>query len=146
MPNKIYIKTFYVESDFVMNDSPMTFAEKELYHQIHPAKLAVDIGSTPFSLYLFWQHELVLAVLITFIPSLIASMIIMKYVDLRPYKSSRLGQYIKRYMTRTMEGVRFMGLIIMIVGAWFLFWQLIPVGLLIVIIGWFNGIIFPRPT
>jgi hypothetical protein len=119
---------------------PLTLQEKELYNQIHPAKLAVDIGSTPFSLYLFWQHELLPAILVAFIPAIIASAIIMKYVDLEPYRLSSLGRYVNKYMTRAMEGIRSLGFIVMIAGAWFHIWLLLPAGLLMVLLGWLNGV------
>ena len=122
----------------------MEFAEKELYHQIHPAKLAVDIGATPVALYCFWLHELLPAIIITLVPSLIASAAIMRYADLEPYRSSGLGRYVKKYMTRAMEGLRSAGLLIMIAGAWFHVWQLFPVGILVVLSGWFRGVIFPE--
>jgi hypothetical protein len=125
-------------------EPPMTFQEKELYNQIHPAKLAVDIGSTPFLLYLFWQHELLFAILVAFIPSIVASAIIIKYVPLESYRSSRLGHYVGKYMTRAMEGIRFLGLIVMIFGAWFHIWFMFPIGLLIVLLGWLNGFIVKR--
>ena len=121
----------------------MEFAEKELYHQIHPAKLAVDIGATPVALYFFWLHELLPAIIITLVPSLIASAAIMRWVDLEPYRSSRLGRYVKKYMTRAMEGLRFAGLLIMIAGAWFHLWQLFPAGILVILFGWFRGVILP---
>ncbi len=121
----------------------MDVAEKELYHQIHPAKLAVDIGATPFALYLFWLHELLPALIVTLVPSVIASAIIMRYADLEPYRSSPTGRYMKKYMTRTMEGVRFGGLLIMIAGAWFPLWQLFPAGILVILSGWFRGVILP---
>jgi hypothetical protein len=39
----------------------MTFQEKKLYHQIHPLKLATDIGATvPFP-YFLWHHQVALA-------------------------------------------------------------------------------------
>lgn len=124
-----------------IDKSRMTLKEKEIYHQIHPFKLAVDIGSTPVSLYLFWQHELILAVIVTFVPSIIASAIVMKYASLERYRSSSLGHYVKSYMTRTMEGVRSIGLLVMMIGAWSHIWQLMPVGLLVILFSWSNGIV-----
>ena len=35
----------------------MTLKEKALYHQIHPLKLSTDILAAAVSLYLFWVHE-----------------------------------------------------------------------------------------
>jgi hypothetical protein len=127
-----------------MKSHPMEFAEKELYHQIHPAKLAVDIGATPFALYCFWLHEFIPALIITLVPSVIVSALIMRYVDLEPYRDSGPGRYLKKYMTRAMEGVRFGGLFIMIAGAWFHLWALLPVGILVVLSGWLRGVFFPE--
>ncbi len=47
----------------VMSTS-MTFQEKRLYHQIHPLKLATDIGATIRFLYLLWERKLLLALLV----------------------------------------------------------------------------------
>jgi hypothetical protein len=117
--------------------------EKELYHQIHPAKLATDFGTTAVALYFFWLHDLIPAIAITLVPSLIASAVIIRFSNLEPYRSSRTGRYLKRYMTRTMEGIRVGGLFIMIAGAWFHVWQLIPAGILVILFGWFRGVILP---
>jgi hypothetical protein len=37
----------------------MKLKEKNLFHQVHPIKLATDIGAAVISLYFFWKHELV---------------------------------------------------------------------------------------
>lgn len=38
--------------------------DKILYHQIHPAKLAVDIVGGVVSTWLSWRHELLLGMVI----------------------------------------------------------------------------------
>jgi hypothetical protein len=47
----------------------MTSVEKSLFHQIHPLKHVADWGTGLLALYPFWQHELLAAILIAFIPS-----------------------------------------------------------------------------
>jgi hypothetical protein len=121
----------------------VTFREKALYHQIHPAKLATDIGATPISLYLFWQHSLIAALLVTFMPSIIASFIIIQTANLDRYKNSAFGRYLARYMTPATQALRFAGLIVMIVGAWYHVWWLIALGLVIVLLAWLRGVIVP---
>ena len=37
----------------------MNFAERALYHQIHPAKLFADIATALVAIDLFWRHALV---------------------------------------------------------------------------------------
>jgi hypothetical protein len=119
--------------------------EKVLYHQIHPAKLGVDIGVTPVALYLFWIHSLVVALVVSLLPSVIASAIIVGAVDLSKYKESKFGRYVGRYMTRASEAVRLAGFIVAAVGAWFHLWWLIPVGIAVVMVGWLRGVILRQP-
>jgi len=113
--------------------------EKELYQQIHPAKLATDIGVFPLSTYLIWIHQLILGVLTGFIPAIIASAIVVRYVNLERYASSPLGRYVAKYMTRTMEALRFVGLFVSWGGAWYHVWWIIGVGILVVILAWLRG-------
>ena len=92
----------------------MTLKEKILYHQIHPLKLATDIGCEPVSL---------------------------RYGDLEAYKSSRAGAYVRRHRTRTVEGVRFAGDIVMVLGAWFHHPCWIASGLGVIILAWSSGLV-----
>ena len=117
--------------------------EKELYQQIHPAKLATDIASFVLSTYIIWVHQLIFGVLAGFIPAIIASVIVVRYADLDRYATSLLGRYVAKYMTRTMEAVRFVGLFVSWVGAWYHIWWIIGVGILIVILAWLRGKITP---
>ncbi len=119
----------------------MTLQEKVLYHQIHPAKLLTDWGTSAISIYYFWQHEIVPALLWMFIPPVIASLIIIRFVDLQPYKDSAFGCYIKQYMTNAMQAVRLAGLIPLIIGGWYHVIWLLPVGVLIILFGWLRGMV-----
>ncbi len=115
--------------------------EKALYHQIHPAKLATDIGVTVPSLWLFWNGELLLGILVTIVPSVVASALVMRYGDLDRLKASRAGAYLARYMGRAVQGVRGLGAVVMIVGAWYHVLWLIALGPPIVLIAWFHGLL-----
>ena len=95
----------------------MRLQEKSLYHQIHPAKLFTDWSTALIALVPFWHHNLLLALLIAFVPSIIASRVIIRFVDLEKYKQSPFGKYVKQYMTRTIEAIRFIGSRVMAVGA-----------------------------
>jgi len=70
-------------------------SEKALYHQIHPAKLGTDIASAVVSLYLLWNHQLVLGLIAGYVPS--------------KYKQSAFGKYVKTYMNRNMQAVWLVG-------------------------------------
>jgi len=117
----------------------MTLKEKILYHQIHPLKLAADIGCEPVSLYFFWQHDLVLGVATHFVPPIAASLILICCTDFAGIKSSKAGAYLRRHMTRTIEGIRLAGDVVMVFGAWFHRPFLIVAGLAVVAIAWCSG-------
>jgi len=122
----------------------MDVNEKVLYHQINPAKLLTDWGTLPLALYLLWHRRWRLALIIAFVPSVIASYVLIRYADLEEYKQSRFGQYVARSMTRQMEGVRFLGAGVMMVGSWQRRRTLLPVGLLIILAGWLRGLLLPK--
>lgn len=121
--------------------------EKYIYHQIHPLKLLTDWGTGILALYPLWKHELLPALIIALIPPAIVSFLLMRFADLEKYRDSSFGKYIQKYMTRQMEAIRFAGYAAMAIGAWVHIIWLIPVGLILILYGWFRGWIFPNnPT
>ncbi len=126
-----------------MNES-MSQQEKILYHQIHPIKLLSDWVPGLGSIYLMWHHKLAATLLSTFIPAGLGSLYVINTVDLEPYRESRAGYYLKRYMNPLWEGVRFTGMLIMWIGGWRHSWRLIISGFLVVVLGWSNGLLIPR--
>jgi hypothetical protein len=121
----------------------MTSKERQLYHQIHPIKLLADWGSTPFSLYLFWHHLLIGALITALAPSIVSSAALILYAPLDRYRDSAFGQYIAKYMSRGMQAIRLIGFVVMSAGAWLNLWWVVAVGLVIVLFGWLRGILFP---
>jgi hypothetical protein len=122
----------------------MNFADKVLYHQIHPLKLGTDILASLVSLYFFWQHRLVVGLLLHLAPPLIASVVIIYMVDLEPQRQSTFGQYVKKMMTHKIEAIRLGGDVVMVLGAWSRSLPLIGVGLAIVIAGWLSGSVWTQ--
>ena len=55
-----------------------------------------------------------------------------------------MGAYPRRYMTKTMQGVRFLGMGIGAVGAWIHLWWLIPAGAAVILWGWLGGRLLDR--
>jgi hypothetical protein len=119
----------------------MTLKEKALYNQIHPLKLSTDILAAVVSLYLFWVHQPLPALLLHFVPPLLASWMIIRYVDLEPLKESAFGRYVAANMTRTIEAVRLFGDLVMIFGAWRNDPKLLALGLVVVVGAWCNGLL-----
>jgi hypothetical protein len=119
----------------------MTLKEKALYHQIHPLKLATDILASVVSLYFFWQHQLVIAFALHFLPPFIASGLLVRYGALEQYRDASFGRYVARYMTRTIEGLRLFGDLVTIIGAWSHDWLLLTAGFVVVLGAWCNGLL-----
>ena len=124
----------------------MRLREKALYHQIHPLKLGADILSESVSLYFFWQHALLLGLATHFAPPIIASALLLAFGRFDRQKSSKLGRYISRHMTRSVEAARLAGDIVMILGAWYRAPLVIAAGLFVVAIAWLSGLAGSRTS
>jgi|ERR1700756_2471629 hypothetical protein len=118
----------------------MTTKEKALYHQIHPAKLATDILASVVSLYFFWHHLLLIALVIHIAAPVLGSVIVMRYANLNRQRESRLGRYIAKHMGAVPQGSRLVGDIVTVFGAWYHSWLVIGLGLAIVLLAWMNGL------
>ena len=117
----------------------MTLKEKLLFHQIHPAKLATDIGAAIVSLYLLWQHQLVIGLLTHSIPPPIGSAAVIRFADLDSYKNTRLGAYLLRYMTPIAQAARLAGDLITVGAAWYQSFAGILFGLAVIAAAWSYG-------
>lgn len=120
----------------------MNLSEKSLYQQIHPAKLATDISTSLISLYLFWQHDIVSGLIVGILPSVVASVVIVRFVDLDRYRRSSYGAYVGKYMTRNMQALRAVGQIVAWIGAWFQLIWVVAIGYLVILSAWFRGKLF----
>jgi hypothetical protein len=114
----------------------MTRREAILYHQVHPLKLATDISTAIASLVLLAEHRPWTALIVMFVPSIIVTAILIRFGDFTSTRDAPIGAYLRRYMTRTMEAVRFAGLALAAVAAYHHVWWLIPAGAAVIIAGW----------
>lgn len=124
----------------------MDARERVLYHQIHPLKLATDFGTAVGAVALLWRHHLVWALVLGFVPSVIATVALLKWADLEPYRRSAFGQYVATFMTHRVEAARFAGLLPLWIGAWFQSIVTVAVGFLWIIGCWLWGPMRPRRT
>jgi len=122
----------------------VTLKEKFLFHQVHPAKLATDIGAAIVSLYLLWQHQLVIGLLTHFIPPPIGSAAVIRFADLDSYKNTRLGAYLLRYMTPIAQAARLAGDLITVGAAWYQSFAGILFGLAVIAAAWSYGWVLRR--
>jgi hypothetical protein len=118
----------------------MTPQENQLYHQIHPLKLLTDSCAEIASLYLFWQHMLVVGLVVGLLPPIIVSALLITWAKLDAYKQSAVGRYLKDNMTTFAVILRILGTVISHLAAWY---QplLIPLGEVTVALGWTLGLL-----
>ena len=118
----------------------MTFAERALYHQIHPAKLFADIATAVLAIDLFWRHALVPGMIIALLPPLLVSAVLLRESDLSRYRSSPMGAYLRRFMPPWVQTVRLFGVAL----AFYASWHHVPAGiyggLALVAVCWANGL------
>jgi hypothetical protein len=118
----------------------MTFAERALYHQIHPAKLYVDIATALVAIDLFWRHELVPGLIIALIPPLLVSAVLVREANLERYRSSLMGAYLRQFMPPWVQALRLFGVGVAFYAGWYHFPAGVISGLALVAICWANGI------
>ena len=114
-----------------------------LYHQIHPLKLAVDWITAFASLWFFWRHEWLTGLIILFVPSIVITAILVAYADLEKLRMSAFGRYIGLYMSALMQAIRFAGMFIMVLGAWYHSPLTIVAGLVVILLAWMRGLLWP---
>jgi hypothetical protein len=124
----------------------MTLRERALYHQIHPAKLAIDWSAGLAGAVLLWRHRLAAGLLWGLLPPVLISLpFLVGMFDgaLARHRSSALGRYVTRFMTRAMEILRLLGLLGLWLGAWHRQPLIIALGLALVAVGWLRGRLWP---
>ena len=121
----------------------MTLRDRILFHEIHPAKLATDVGSGIVCLFLLWERYLPLAIFFAAVPPLIASALVLRFADLEALQHSKLGIYVHQSMTTAMQVLRLCGFVGMAIGAWYHSPLAILGGLGIVAVGWLKGAMSP---
>lgn len=117
----------------------MDLRERVLYHQIHPLKLLTDVGTALVAAVLFWHHALGAALVVGFVPSIAVSYALIRWANLEPFRNSVFGRYVRRFMTRRVEGARFAGLLPLWGGAWIHRLGIVGLGALWIVGCWLWG-------
>lgn len=120
---------------------PLRLKERILLHQVHPVKLAVDWVTGFAAAWFFWEKEIVVALIVGLIPSVVVSAYMVSRTDLARYRDTALGRYVLSERTRPNDQVRLAGMVIMWGGAW---WNSIPVaaaGLAVILLAWGRGLL-----
>jgi hypothetical protein len=81
----------------------MTLQQEILYHQIHPAKLLTDWAAGFAALYFFWERLLLPAMLVSIVPPLVVSGILIRFTNLEKFAETKSGRFVKQHMTPARE-------------------------------------------
>jgi len=124
----------------VGGEHSLTLRERVLYHQIHPAKLYVDIATALVAIDLFWRHALAPGLIIALLPPVLVSAVLVREADLERYRSSLMGAYLRQFMPPWVQAMRLFGVGVAFYAAWYHFPAGVISGLALVAICWANGI------
>jgi len=117
----------------------VTPAERGRYHQLHPAKLAVDWANAIAAGALLWRRKPIAAAAIGFGPSILASIVFLSgRADrtLEAIRSRPLAQAIAPALSPMINAMRFAGLAVAWAGCWLHRAWLIPSGLAVILGAW----------
>lgn len=103
--------------------------------------MLVDWSSGITACYFFWEKEIVAGALIAFLPSLIVSLIVVRFANLEKLKNSSFGRYYQRNYSKTVDLIRFVGFITMATGSWYHAVPFIATGFLVIISTWMYGLL-----
>jgi hypothetical protein len=114
--------------------------DRYLLHQVHAAKLATDITSGIVSTVLMWRHRVAPALVIAFVPAIVASALVLR-CDLSGLRDTRRGRYVLANMPPAAQAVRMLGQIL----AWLAAYRRRPggvvAGFLVTLMGWSFGLV-----
>lgn len=96
----------------------------------------MDITGGFVSTWLFWRHELVVGLLVAFLPSVIVTLAMLRWMEFIQQRDSAFGRYVAYHMTRLAETVRLGGQVGMWVGAWLHVAWAIATGFAVILLGW----------
>ena len=118
----------------------MTARERELFHQLHPAKLLTDWSTAAIAGALLWFRHPYAALAVGWGPSvLVTALFLSGRLDaaLERLRGRPVVQIIAPRLTADVNAIRFAGLAFWWVGCWLHQWLLIPFGVVMIGAGWF---------
>lgn len=124
---------------------PMTPRERYLVHQIHPAKLATDVGASAVSTVLLWRHRRLAALAVLVVPAPVASAVLLRG-DLDRWRDTAAGRYVLAHMPASMQALRAASAVVTAVGGWQRRPSVLVCGYALTAVGWSHGLLARRPS
>jgi hypothetical protein len=129
-----------VPDSLTVATAPPRDGETYLLHQVHPAKLATDLGADLLSTVLIWRGRVPLGVIAGFIPAAVASALVSRR-DLSALRDSARGRYVLAHMPPAAQAARLAGQVVAWRAAARHDVRGILLGHVIVAAGWSHGLL-----
>jgi hypothetical protein len=113
-----------------------------LIHQVHPVKLAFDIGASVVSNALLWQHRLRAGLVSRYLLPVVSSALVLEFADLDRVRNTPRGRCVLEHMPPAATALRLGGDTLMAIGAWRRKPSWMLAGSLTVAAGWSHGLFF----
>ena len=114
----------------------MRLADKALVHQVHPAKVGVDVTAALVSNILLWRARPKAALAVRVLLPLAGSAVVLCLGDLDALATSRRGRYVRANMPPSAQAVRLAGDAVMGLGAHRRSPLLLVAGAAVIAAGW----------
>jgi hypothetical protein len=114
--------------------------ETYLLHQVHPAKLAADIGAGALSTWLIWHGRLRAGLLVAHVPAVIASAVLTRR-DMTGLAVTRRGRYVMAHMPPSAQAVRLAGQLVVWRAAYRHSPAGVAAGAAVIVAGWSYGLL-----
>lgn len=121
----------------------MRLADGALIHQVHPAKIGVDVTAAIVSNVLLWQARPKAGVAVRFAVPVAGSVMVLGLADLDGLARTRRGRYVLAHMPPSAQAVRLAGDALMGYGACRRSPVLLLAGAAVIGIGWSHAL-WPR--
>jgi hypothetical protein len=122
----------------------MRLGEVALIHQVHPAKIGVDVAASVLSNVLLWNERPKAAMVVRCALPVAGSAAVLGLADLDTLSRTRRARYVLVHMPPSAQAVRLAGDALMGYGASRRNGALLLVGAAVVAIGWSHAL-WPRP-
>jgi hypothetical protein len=114
----------------------MRLADKVLVHQVHPAKIGVDVTASVLSNVLLWQGRLKSGLAVRVLLPIAGSAAVLARADLDALAATRRGRYACAHMPPSAQAVRLAGDAVMGLGARRRSPLLLIAGAVVIAAGW----------
>jgi hypothetical protein len=114
-----------------------------LVSQVHPAKLAADIGASLISIALLWRGHRRAGMIVHYGLPVVGSAAVLAAADLDRLATTPAGRYVRRHMPPSAQAVRLAGDALTVWGARRRSPALVGLGVAVIVAGWCHGLL-PR--